>query len=78
MKKQKKQPCRIFVFFLSIVFIVWLWIKKDIASIYEAVSREQALSLIITGVGVSLFKILFIAGAVLLLKWIFSKLSKRK
>ena len=78
MKKQKKKPWRIFVFLLSIAFIVCLWVKKDVASIYQTAPKEQVLPLIITSVAVSLLKVLFIAGAVLLLKWILSKLSKRK
>ena len=38
--KKKIEPWRIVVFIVSIAFIAFMWVKKDIAKIYAAMPRE--------------------------------------
>ena len=75
-RKQKKAPWRIVVFLLSAVYIVFLWVKKDIAAIYATMPADQIAPLIATTIAVSLIKVAAIAGGVLLIKWIISKSKK--
>lgn len=75
-KTKKKEPWRIIVFIISVLYIVFMWIKKDIVAIYGAMPAEQVAPLIATTVAVSLIKVAAITGGVLLLKWIISKVKK--
>ena len=74
---RKKEPWRMIVGILSFVFIVYMWVKKDILTIYATMPKEQVLPLIATTVAVSLIKIAAIAGGILLLKWIINKVIKK-
>ena len=74
---KSKEPWRIIVGVISIAYIVFMWIKKDIVSIYTTMPQEQIVPLIATTVAVSIFKVALIAGAILLIKWIFSKLNNK-
>ena len=76
-KKKKTEPWRLSVFIIAIAFILFLWIMKDIAKIYETVPSEQVLPLLITTVAVSLLKVAVITGAILLIKWIVGKIKKK-
>ena len=76
MKSKKKEPWRIAVFVLSLAFIVFMWIKNDVASIYAEAQKEQVLPLIATTVAVSLLKVALLAGALLLIKWLVIKFKK--
>ncbi len=76
MKKKKTEPWRIIVFILSLAFIVFMWSKNDIAAIYATMPAKQVMPLIATTIAVSLIKVLAIAGAVFLVKWIVSKAKK--
>ncbi len=75
--KKKIEPWRILVFIVSAAFIVFIWIKKDIAAIYTTMPKEQIAPLIVTTILVTLFKVLVITGALLLIKWIVSKIKNR-
>ena len=75
--RKKPEPWRIVVFALAILWIIFMWVRKDLASIGTAVPREQLLPLLATTLGVSLLKAAAIAGAVLFLKWLAGK-SKNK
>ena len=74
--KKKIEPWRIVVFIVSIAFIAFMWVKKDIAEIYATMPREQIAPLIVTTVAVSLLKISAIVGGVLLIKWIVGRIKK--
>ena len=76
MTNKKKEPWRVAAFVLSVLLIVFLWSKKDIASIYETMPREQIFPLVATTLAVSLLKIAVISGAVLLIKWLIGKRKK--
>ena len=76
-KKRKTEPWRIVVFILAIAFIVFMWVKKDVAAIYATMPEEDIAPIIVTTIAVSLLKVAAIAGVVLLAKGIVAK-SKRK
>ena len=75
--KKKIEPWRIIVFIIAVIFIIFMWIKNDIIQIYATMPQEQILPLIVTTILVSLFKVAGIAVAVLLLKWLIGKFTKK-
>lgn len=77
-RKTKKEPWRIAVFSVSILFILYTWIKKDIAAIYASAPKEQILPMIVTTVAVSVLKFAVIAGLVFLAKWVIGQVKNRK
>ena len=74
--KKKIDPWRIIVFIIAVAFIVFMWVKKDIAEIYATIPTEQIAPFIITTIAVSLLKVAAISGAILLIKFIVSKTKK--
>ena len=76
MENKKKEPWRIVVFIISVLYIVFMWVKKDIAAIYTTMPADQVAPLIATTVAVSLMKVAAIAGGVLLMKWVIGKAKK--
>jgi len=76
-KKNKKEPWRIILFIISVLFILFMWIKKDIVSIYTTMPEEQVLPLIVTTIAVSLVKVIAIAGGILLIKLLVGKFGKK-
>ena len=74
----KKEPWRIAVGILAIAFIVYMWVEKDIITIYTTMPREQVAPLIVTTIAVSLIKVAAIAGGILLIKWIISKFKNKQ
>ena len=75
--QKRSNAWRIIVGILAICFIIFLWIKKDIAAIYTTMPREQILPMLAMTIAVSLFKVGVIAGIALLIKWIVGKVKKR-
>lgn len=71
---KKKEPWRFVVGTIAVIWIIFMWIKKDIASVYASTPQEEVLPLIITTLAVSLIKVAVIAGGVLLIKWIIRKI----
>ena len=76
MNNKKKEPWRIMVAIISIAFIIYMWVEKDIVAIYSSMPAEQALPLAVTTVAVSLVKVALMTGGILLIKWIVGKLKK--
>lgn len=72
---KKKEPWRILVGVLSIIYIIFLWVRKDIASVYGALPPEQLIPVIATYVAVSILKILGITAVVLIGKWLIKKIK---
>lgn len=70
---KKTEPWRIIVGILAIVYILFMWVKKDMVGIYNTMPAEQIFPLIVTTVGVTLVKIALFVGVVLLVKWVFGK-----
>ena len=75
-KNKKKEPWRICVFIISVLYIVFMWAKNDIAAIYTTMPSEQVAPLIVTTIAVALIKVAAIAGGVLLIKWVIGKAKK--
>ena len=73
---KKKEPWRMIVGIIAIVFIVYMWVEKDIISISTTMPQEQVIPLMATTIAVSLIKVGTIAGGILLIKWIISKTKK--
>lgn len=76
MKGQKKEPWRILVAIISIAFIIYMWVEKDIVAIYSSMPAEQALPLAVTTIVVSLVKVGAITVGILVVKWIIGKFRK--
>ena len=74
----QKKTWRIAIAVLAIAYIAYNWIKKDIWSVYSDMPADQALPLIVTTVGVTLFKIIVIALGIWLIKKLASKFSRTK
>ena len=72
----KKEPWRYIAAGISVIYIIYMWVQKDVAGIYAAMAPEQALPLAITTVAVSLAKVAALAGIILLVKWLTKKFSK--
>ncbi len=77
MKDKKKEPWRIIVGIISIAFIVYMWVEKDIMTIYTTMSKEQVVPLIATTILVSLIKVVTIVGGILIIKWGVNKIKKK-
>ena len=75
-QKKKKEPWRIVVFVLAVAYILWMWVKNNIAGTLAGVPKEQVLPMLFTGFAVILLKIALLSGVVLLLKWIAGKLRR--
>ena len=75
--KVKKEPWRIAVGIISVIFIIFMWIKNDIISIYTTMPKEQILPLIATTVAVSVLKVAIITAAILLVKWLIKKVKDK-
>ncbi len=73
--KKKTEPWRVIVFILAALFIVFMWVKNDVVSIYTTMPREQVVPLITTTIAVSLIKVAAIAGGILLVKWMIGKIK---
>lgn len=74
---KKREPWRIAVAAASVLFIIVLWVKKDVAAIYSQLSPEDALPLVVTTVAVTALKVAAMAGAVLLVKWLIRKIRDK-
>ena len=75
--KKKIEAWRIAVFVIAVVFIIFMWVRKDIANIYKTMPKEQIVPMVATTIAVSLLKIAVIAGVVFLVKWIVEKVRKK-
>ena len=62
---------------ISIAYIAYMWISKDVMAIYETMPEDQYLPLIATAVLVSLAKVAAIAGVILLIKWIIGRTKQK-
>lgn len=76
-EKKKKEPRRITVFIIAVLFIVYMCVEKDIMTIYTTMPKEQVVPLIATTIAVSLTKVDAIAGVIFLIKWVINKTKKK-
>ena len=77
MKERKLAPWHIIAALAAVIFIVYMWVKKDIASVYSTLPPEQLLPVIVTTVAVTLLKVGLPTGGILLVKWIIGKCRAR-
>ena len=78
MDKKKKEVWRIIVAIISVLFIIFMWVKNDIINIYRTMPKEQVVPLIVTIIIVTLVKVCGIALAIFSIKFIISKIKKDK
>lgn len=57
--------------------IVWMWAKKNVASVFSAMPVEQATPLVVTTLVITSLKIVAMAVGVLCIKWIANKISRK-
>ncbi len=62
----------------AVAFIVYNWVKKDVAAQFAAMPAADMLPILITSVAVTAVKVALLAGAVLLVKWLVGKFQARK
>ena len=77
MNKKKKEPWRIIVAIISVLFIIFMWVKNDIVTIYSTMTKEQIVPLIVTTIIVTLVKVGGIGLAIFLIKWFISKIKNK-
>ena len=75
-KSKPREPWRIVVAAISVVYIIFMWIRKDIMAIYATMPAEQVLPMIMTTVAVSLLKVAALAAVILVVKWFVGKINK--
>ena len=78
MSNRKREPWRIMAAVLSVIFITWIWVKKDLAAVYASMPPEQMLPLLATTAAVTLLKVGAGAGIILIIRKIALKLKKSK
>lgn len=54
---KKKEPWKIIVGVLAVIFIVYMWVEKDVVTIYTTMPKEQVAPLIATTIAGSLIKV---------------------
>ena len=75
--KKKREPWRIVAFIVAVLFIIFMWVKKDVAAIYTTTPAEQVVPMLVTTIAVTLIKVAAITGGLLLIKWIVGKIRKK-
>ena len=78
MSHKKKESWRIVVGIVSAAFIVFMWIDKDVLTMFATMPKEQVFPLAATTVAVTLIKVVVVVGLILLVKWIVDKIKRRK
>lgn len=72
---RKEKLCKIIVGVIAIGYIIYMWVKKDILSIYSTMPKEQAMPLVVTTIAVTLIKVAALAGVILLIRWIIARIK---
>ena len=72
----KKEPWRWIVFGLAVAYIAYMWISKGVGDAWTSMPADQMLPMAATSIAVTAVKVIAIAGGILLLEWILSKLKK--
>ena len=71
--KNRIEPWRLIVGILSIIFIIVMWVVKDVGNIYASLPKEQLIPVIFTSVCVTLLKASCITLGVIILKKFINK-----
>ncbi len=72
----KKEPWRYVVSGLSFAYIIFLWVRKDIGSIWASMPAERLLPMAVLSIVVTVLKVALIAAVLLLIRLLLSKLKK--
>lgn len=75
---KKKEPWRIAVFIISVVYVIYMWVRKDIIEIITTIPKEDMMPVLIMTIIIYVIKIGIISGILILLKWLYGKLIKGK
>lgn len=75
---KKRESWRIIVAIISIVFIIYMWVKKDIVASYDTMPADQMVPLVATTIAVILVKVAAITLAIPFIKWIAKRITKKK
>ncbi|MBO5716226.1 MAG: hypothetical protein J6S23_07550 [Clostridia bacterium] len=76
MNNKKTEKWRIAIFVIAVLFIIFMWVKKDIGKVAETVPSDQLVPVVVTSLAVSILKFALIAGVVFLVKWLVNKRNK--
>lgn len=74
---KKIEPRRLVLGLASFAYIIFLWVKKNVAGAWSSLSTEALLPVILTSVAVSALKIVAIAAVVFLVRWLISKCGEK-
>ena len=74
----KNKNWRVAAFIIAVVYIAYMWIRKDVASTFLAMPKEEALPLVATTIAVTLLKVIAFAGVLLLIKWATKKIFTKE
>ena len=72
MKNRKIEPWRLVVGIASILYIIAMYVRKDLVSIDVTLS----LPLIVTSIAVTLLKVTAFVIVIFVMKWVFNKIKK--
>ena len=78
MKKDIPKPLRIIMFVAAAIWIVAMWVKKDIAATLAAVPAEAAVPMIVISLCITLLKVALYTAVILLVKWLAGKIGGGK
>lgn len=73
----KKEPWRIVIFAVAVIYIIGIWVKKDVGAIFSGMG-ENAFPVLIMTIGINVLKVLLFTGFILLVKWIVCKFGGKR
>ena len=78
MKHKKTEPWRVIAAIAAVIYIVFLWVKKNIPASLTVAGTEDILPFVITNLAVTLIKIAAIAAVIFLAKKILKAIIGNK
>ena len=75
--KKKKEPWRVIVKMISIAFIIYVWVEKDIVSTLTTIPKEQFVSMVVPHLVVYLIAFVVISGGGFMINRIVGKMKKK-
>lgn len=73
----KMKPWRIVIFAVAVIYIIVMWVKKDVGAIFSGMG-ENAFPVLLMTIGINILKVLLFTGVILLVKWIVSKFGGKR
>lgn len=77
MKNNKIEPWRLVICIIAIIYIIFIWVKKNIVSVLEIVPKDEVVIVIITTILVSILKVGIFAFIFRFIKWLINKVNKK-